>query len=229
VAGLIEALSFDLGGLMVDSTIRLPDRLTARRMRLGIFGGTFDPPHNGHLIIARAASDQLQLDRVLFAPAGVQPLKQNQRVTSAVQRATMVDLAIAGEPGFELSRIDLDRPGPHYTADLLEVASRQYPSARLWFIMGGDSLGDLLKWHAPQRLIELARLAVLWRPGFDLNWGALEAALPDLRSHLDWIDLPPIDIAAHDIQRCVREGKPIDGLVPAAVARYIAVQRLYTE
>ncbi len=198
-------------------------------MRLGILGGTFDPPHNGHLLIARAAKEQLRLDRVLFAPAGSQPLKQDQPVTPSPLRVEMVRLAIAGEPELELSRIDLDRPGPHYTVDLLEIASRQYPGAQMWFIMGGDSLGDLLKWRDPRRLIELARLAVMRRPGFDPDWRALEAALPNLRARIDWIDVPPIDIAAHDIQRRVRAGESIEGLVPAAVARYIAEKRLYDE
>ena len=196
-------------------------------MRLGILGGTFDPPHNGHLLIARAAKEQLRLDRVLFAVTGIQPLKQDQPVSPADQRADMVELAIAGEADFELSRIDLDRLGPHYTADLLRIASGVYPDAKVWFIMGGDSLVDLLRWRDPHRLIELARLAVLRRPGFEPDWTALEAALPDLRERIDWIDAPPIDIAAHDIQRRAREGESIEGLVPPAVAQYIAERGLY--
>jgi len=196
-------------------------------MRLGILGGTFDPPHNGHLLIARAAKEQLRLDRVLFAPVGIQPLKQDQPVSPADQRADMVELAIAGEADFELSRIDLDRPGPHYTADLLRIASGVYPDAKVWFIMGGDSLVDLLRWRDPHRLIELARLAVLRRPDFEPDWTALEAALPDLRERIDWIDAPPIDIAAHDIQRRTREGESIEGLAPRAVAQYIAERGLY--
>jgi len=196
-------------------------------MRLGILGGTFDPPHNGHLLIAHAAKEQLRLDRVLFAVTGIQPLKQDQPVSPADQRADMVELAIAGEADFELSRIDLDRLGPHYTADLLRIASGVYPDAKVWFIMGGDSLVDLLRWRDPHRLIELARLAVLRRPGFEPDWTALEAALPDLRERIDWIDAPPIDIAAHDIQRHAREGESIEGLVPPAVAQYIAERGLY--
>lgn len=196
-------------------------------MRLGILGGTFDPPHNGHLLIARAAQEQLRLDHVLFAPAGIQPLKQDQPVSPADQRADMVALAIAGEADFGLSRIDLDRPGPHYTADLLHIASGVYPDAKVWFIMGADSLVDLLRWRDPHRLIELARLAVLRRPGFEPDWTALEAALPDLRERIDWIEAPPIDIAAHDIQRRVRKGESIEGLTPPAVAQYIAERGLY--
>jgi nicotinate-nucleotide adenylyltransferase len=196
-------------------------------MRLGILGGTFDPPHHGHLLIARAAKAQLRLDRVLFAPAGVQPLKQDQRLSPAAARADMVERAIAGEPGFELSRIDVDRPGPHYSVELLRIASGLYPGAALWFIMGEDSLSDLLRWRDPQRLIELARLAVLQRPGYEPDWAALEAALPELRARIDWIDAPPIDIAASDIQRRARRGESIAGLVPPAVAAYIDANHLY--
>lgn len=198
-------------------------------MRLGILGGTFDPPHNAHLLIAHAAKEQLRLDLVLFAPVGVQPLKQDQPITPAAQRVEMIERAMAGEPGFALSRIDLDRPGPHYTVNLLRAAAGQYPRASLWFIAGGDALADLLKWRDPARLIELARLAVVRRRGFEPDWAALESALPDLRSRIDWIDAPPIDVAAHEIRRCVREGKSIRGLVPFAVEKYIVEQRLYLE
>lgn len=196
-------------------------------MRVGFLGGTFDPPHNGHLLIARAARDQLQLDGVLFAPAGVQPLKQDQHVSDPEQRAAMVALMIAGEERLALSRIDLDRAGPHYTVDLLNIAQREFPDAHLWFIMGGDSLRDLLKWRQPGRIIELARLAVVRRPGFEPDWPALELALPDVRLKIDWIDLSPITISASELQRRTRAGESIEGLVPDAVAQYIAEHDLY--
>ncbi len=196
-------------------------------MRIGILGGTFDPPHNGHLLLARAAKMQLHLDRVLFAPAGLQPFKQDRQVSSAEQRAEMVTLAIAGEAAFQLSRIDLDRPGPHYTVDLLRIASGVYPDMPLWFIMGGDLLIDLPRWRDPRRLIELARLAVLRRPGLAPDWAALEATLPGLWDCVDWIDMPPTDVSAHDIRRRVREGESIAGLVPPAVAQYIVEKQLY--
>src|SRR5512136_3268113 len=115
-------------------------------MNLGILGGTFDPPHFGHLRMAEAALTQLALERVLFAPAGVQPLKQDHPATAPEHRARMVELAIADEPRFALSRADLDRPGPHYTVDLLAIVQQQYPDAALWLILGEDSLGDLPRW-----------------------------------------------------------------------------------
>jgi nicotinate-nucleotide adenylyltransferase len=196
-------------------------------MHLGVFGGTFDPPHNGHLRIAHAAKEQLLLERVLFTPAGVQPLKQDQSLSPALHRAKMVELAIAQQPGFEFSRVDLERHGPHYTVDLLRIVSGIYPGAPLWFILGSDSLVDLLRWRDPQGCIDQARLAAYRRVGFEPDWDALDAALPNLRDRLDWIDAPPIDISATDIRLRVRAGRPIAGLVPPAVEVYIAEQRLY--
>jgi nicotinate-nucleotide adenylyltransferase len=196
-------------------------------MKLGILGGTFDPPHFGHLRMADAALAQLRLDKVLFVPAGVQPLRQHESHTPPRLRAQMVELAIAGCAQFELSRLDLDRPGPHYTVDLLALAHTHYPEAALWFIMGEDSLADLLRWREPARLITLARLAVLRRPGFEPDWTVLDHALPDLRQHVDWIAHAEIDIAAHTIRRRVKDGLPIEQLVPKAVADFIAEQHLY--
>jgi len=196
-------------------------------MNLGLLGGTFDPPHFGHLHIARAACEQLKLDRVLFVPAGVQPLKQGQTISPPEQRARMVELAIADEPCFALSRLDLDRPGPHYTVDLLALVHQQYPEAELWFIMGEDSLSDLLRWRDPQRLITLARFAVLQRPGYEPDWATFDTALPDLRARLDWLNHAEINISAHTIRQRVKDGLPIDQLVPEAVVAYIREQHLY--
>ena len=198
-------------------------------MNLGLLGGTFDPPHFGHLHIARAACEQLNLDRVLFVPAGVQPLKQGQIISPPAQRARLVELAIADQPCFALSRLDLDRPGPHYTVDLLALVHQQYPAAAVWFIMGEDSLSDLLRWREPQRLITLARLAVLRRPGYEPDWPTLDAALPDLRDHLDWLDHAEIDISARVIRQRVKDGLPIAEFVPEAVAAYIVTQHLYSD
>jgi nicotinate-nucleotide adenylyltransferase len=196
-------------------------------MKLGLLGGTFDPPHYGHLRMAQAALNQLQLDQVLFAPAGVQPLRQTERHTPPEQRARMVELAIASQPRFGLSRLDLDRPGPHYTVELLALAHRQYPNAALWFIMGEDSLSDLPRWRESARLMTLARLAVLRRPGYEPDWPTLEAALPDLHAHLDWLEHTEIDISASVIRQRVKDGLSIEHLVPEAVAEYIAKHQLY--
>jgi nicotinate-nucleotide adenylyltransferase len=196
-------------------------------MRIGILGGTFDPPHFGHLAMAEAALSQLKLDQVLFAPVGVQPLKQDQPASAPEHRAQMVELAIADQPRFALSRADLDRPGPHYTADLLAIIQQQYPGAELWFILGEDSLSDLLRWRDPARLIQLARLAVLRRPGRQPDWPVLDQALPDLRARLDWIEHAELDISASDIRQCVQHGLPLDALVPLKVIEFIVAQQLF--
>ena len=198
-------------------------------MRLGILGGTFDPPHFGHLRMAEAALTQLQLDQVLFAPVGVQPLKQDQRVTTPEHRARMVEMAIAGDPRFALSRADLDRPGPHYTVELLAIIQGQYPDAALWFILGEDSLGDLLRWRDPARVIQLARLAVLRRPGYEPDWATLDRALPDVRTRIDWIEHAEIDISASSIRRRIKAGQSIAPCVPARVIDYLVEQRLYVD
>jgi nicotinate-nucleotide adenylyltransferase len=196
-------------------------------MKLGILGGTFDPPHFGHLTMAEAALTQLQLDQILFAPVGVQPLKQDRFATAPDYRAHMIELAIADLPHFALSRADLDRPGPHYTVDLLTIVQQQYPDAALWFIMGEDSLSDLLRWRDPTRIIQLARLAVLRRPGYEPNWAAFDRALPDLRTRIDWIEHAEIAISASDIRQRLSEGLSVESLVPPEVLQYISDQQLY--
>ena len=139
-----------------------PDR------RLGIYGGTFDPPHLGHLVLAESAADSLQIDRVLFVPASSPPHKDRSAIRSpAEDRFRMVELAIADNPRFAVSRLDMDRPGPHYSVDLLRLVREQHPHAELFFLIGGDSLRDLPAWSRPDELITLTTLAVMRRPGFD--------------------------------------------------------------
>jgi nicotinate-nucleotide adenylyltransferase len=177
--------------------------------------------------MAAAALAQLQLDQVLFAPVGVQPLKQDRSLAAPEHRARLVELAIAGDPRFVLSRADLDRPGPHYTVDLLSIIQPQYPGAALWFILGEDSLGDLLRWRDPARIIQLARLAVLRRPDYEPDWLTLDHALPDLRARIDWIEHAEIDISASDIRQRLQAGSSIEQFVPPEVLQYILAQQLY--
>ena len=170
---------------------------------------------------------QLSLDQVLFAPVGVQPLKHGEPSSTPEQRARMVELAIADQPRFVLSRVDLDRPGPHYTVDLLAIIQAQYPGAALWFIMGEDSLGDLLRWRTPARLIQLARLAVLRRPGYEPDWTKFDKFLPGLQARLDWIEHAEINISASDIRQRVQRGQSITSIVPERVIDYLTAQHLY--
>ncbi len=195
--------------------------------RLGILGGTFDPPHFGHLRLAGAALTQLALDKVLFAPVGVQPLKQGHPATAPEHRARMIELAIADDPHFTLSRADLDRPGPHYTVDLLAIIQQQYPEAVLWFVMGEDSLSDLLRWRDPSLVIHAARLAVLRRPGYEPDWSTLDRALPGLRARIDWIEHAEIGISASDIRLRMQRGLSIASYVSAQVLDYIVAQHLF--
>jgi len=195
--------------------------------RLGILGGTFDPPHMAHLVIADQALGQLKLERVLFVPAGQQPLKHNRTTTPVELRVAMTQLAIAGNPAFELSRVDVDRPGPHYTADMLKLLREAYPGSLLYLLIGSDSLHDLLHWRDPARIVAQARLAVMRRPGFAPDMSALEVALPGIAERVEWVDAPGLDVSSSDIQRRVREGRSIRYLVPRAVESLIVEQRLY--
>jgi nicotinate-nucleotide adenylyltransferase len=196
--------------------------------RIGVLGGTFDPVHNGHLHIARELREALGLERVKWVPAGRPPHKTGQIVSSDRDRLTMLALALADSPLDEISRIDLDRTGPSYTADTLEILREQVSPATLVFLMGEDSLRDLPTWHDPERILHAAELAVAGRPGIDANLDVLTQAIPALsgRVHLAFIDEVPV--SSSDIRQRVRENRPIKGLVPAAVESYIRERGLYT-
>ncbi len=195
--------------------------------RVGILGGTFDPPHMGHLVIAQEALTQLGLAQVIFAPTRQPPHKIGNAITPIEHRVEMVRRAIAPHLQFMLSRVDVDRAGPTYTVDTLRLLREQLGPVDLYFIMGMDSLASLLTWHAPEELIRLCRLAVFNRPGFAVDLDALEAQLPGVRERVALLSAPTLDIAASDLQRRVRAGLPITHLVPEAVAAYIAEQGLY--
>ena len=198
-------------------------------MRLGILGGTFDPIHFGHLLAAEESRVALHLDRVLFAPAGDPPHKQNNSILSVAHRLAMVRLAIADNPAFAISTVDMDRAGPHYTVDMVQLLRDRWGTGpgETYFIMGGDSLSQLLTWSQPSRLIELCRLAVVARPGYRADLTELEAALPGLGHRLDWVEMPVLGISSSDLQRRVREGRSIRYQVPATVADYVTKYGLY--
>ncbi len=198
--------------------------------RLGILGGTFDPVHHGHLVAAQEARYQLDLDRVLFVPAGRPPHKPRQPITPAPHRLRMVELAIASSPYLAISRVDLDRPGPSYTVDTLELLQAEWgPDALLFFIQGADLLADILTWHQPQRLIQLCQLAVVERTGVEVDLERLEGHLPGLASRIQWVRMPGLDISSRDLRERVREERPISYLLPSAVEAYIFEQGLYRD
>lgn len=199
-------------------------------VRLGILGGTFDPIHIGHLILAEEARYQLKLDRVLLAPAADPPHKRAQGKSPAEHRVRMVELAIADNPHMALSRIDVDRPGPHYTLDLVRLLQEQYgPSAELYFLMGLDSLVDLPTWHRPVDLMQQCRLVAFSRPDADFNWTALEAALPGVRSRVDLLIMPLVQISGRDLRQRAREGRPLRYLVLPKIEQYIHEHLLYRD
>ena len=145
------------------------------RERIGLFGGTFDPPHLGHFILASEANSQLGLDRLLWTVTPDPPHKQDQTITSVEHRLAMVKLAIKDNPSFELSRVELDRPGPHYTLDTVEIIADKYPDADITPIIGGDSLRDLPTWHRPKEILYACHwVGVMRRPGEEANLEALE-------------------------------------------------------
>ena len=196
-------------------------------MRIGFFGGTFDPPHNGHLRLAYAAREQLGLDRVLWAPAGDPPHKRQQTLSPIEDRVALVQAAIADEPAFQLSRVDVDRPGPHFSADTVSLLAQQYPNDELVFLMGGDSLHDLPTWGQPEVIIRHCTLGVLRRPGAVFDLESLERALPGVTQKIKFVDVPPIGIASQDIRPRVRAGQSLAGWVPEAVAHEIAARGMY--
>ncbi|MFB0545945.1 MAG: nicotinate-nucleotide adenylyltransferase [Anaerolineae bacterium] len=199
-------------------------------MRVGVIGGTFDPIHIGHLVIAEEARGRLNLDRVVFVPAATPPHKVDNDISSVEHRLAMVELAIATNPYFFLSRVDIERSGPCYTIDTIKLLRDEWgPGVEIYFIMGQDSLVDILTWHEPQRLIRLCRLVVLSRPGYKADLEELEALLPGITPHTHILNSPELDISSSDIRQRVREGLPIKYQVPEAVEEYIYAHGLYRD
>ena len=197
-------------------------------MRVGVLGGTFDPIHIGHLVSAEEAWVELKLERVVFIPAGLPPHKLDHVMSPVEHRLAMVELAIASNPHFAVSRIDIDRFGPCYTVDTIELLRDEWgPGVKIYFIMGSDSLLDILTWHNPRRLIRLCRFAVVSRPGYQVDLDELDALLPGVASRVHMLNAPQLAISSTDIQRRVREGLPIKYQVPKAVEDYIYQHKLY--
>jgi nicotinate-nucleotide adenylyltransferase len=197
-------------------------------MRLGLFGGTFDPIHMGHLILAEACREACALDRVWFVVAGAPPHKPGDR-TSVDDRLEMVRIAIAGHPAFEVSDLETRRPGPHYSVETLEEVRRLRPDDELFFLIGADSLADLPQWRQPERIVSLATVVVVDRPGVPLD---LPSRWPDLGpSALPFrmVKIPQIGIASNDLRRRVAEDRSIRYQVPRGVEAYIDAHGLYRD
>jgi nicotinate-nucleotide adenylyltransferase len=195
---------------------------------IGVFGGTFDPPHFGHLRLAGEARRWLLLEKVLWVVTAVPPHKPDAPVAPVGVRLDMVRAALAGQVGFELSLADIDRPGPHYALGTLEWLRARDPGAEYVYIMGSDGLIDLPTWHDPVAfLAQCSRLAVLRRPGLKPDMEMLEAALPGVTDKVVWVEATLVDISASEIRRRVKADLPYRHLVPAAVADIIDRLGLY--
>ncbi|NLF00113.1 MAG: nicotinate-nucleotide adenylyltransferase [Anaerolineales bacterium] len=195
--------------------------------RLGVLGGTFDPPHYAHLALAENSRVQLELDLVLFVPAGHPPHKLVEPPSPVHKRVAMVEAAIADNPAFILSRVDVERPGPHFTVRTLSLIHDEYPQAELFFIIGEDSLAEFHKWRDPAGIVRLARLAVMRRPGWQADVERLEQGVPEVCGRVSWLDVPLLDISSTELRRRVRQGLPIRYLVPPSVDACVHTHRLY--
>jgi nicotinate-nucleotide adenylyltransferase len=197
-------------------------------MRLGLFGGTFDPIHLGHLILAEQCRESCGLDVVWFVVAGEPPHKRWER-TSVVDRLEMARIAVAGHPAFAVSEIEATRPGPHYSVETLESVHRERPDDELYFLIGADSLNDLPSWRNPGRITELATIVVVNRPGMEQVDPAQAPSFGPGSHAILSVSIPPIGIASNDLRRRVAQGKTIRYMVPRGVQAYIEAQGLYRD
>lgn len=198
-----------------------------RFTKIGLLGGTFDPPHFGHLSLAKSAKEQLGLDRVLFLPVGQPVHKADAAITAEAHRLAMLALALQDEPSYAIDLTDVHREPPHPTYSLLPLMQAAYPGAALWLILGADSLRDLHTWRNPQRIIDSCRLAVMPRPGVTLSWDQLTALFPGIKTAVDMLAGPASSVSSTEIRRRLRDGEEVDPLLPTAVLSYISEHRLY--
>ncbi len=200
-------------------------------MRIGIFGGTFDPPHLGHLILAAEARYQLRLDKLLFILTPDPPHKLDRKISAVTHRLDMLQAALDDEPAFELSRVELDRPGPHYAVDTMRLLREEYPEEKLIYLMGGDSLHELpINWHQPAEFLEVCdSVGVMRRPEDKIDLDSLEAKLPGLSAKVEFMNAPLLEIASRQIRRRAAEGRPYRLYLPPAVYKIIQEQELYQE
>lgn len=197
-------------------------------MRIGVFGGTFDPIHLGHLSAAQDAASLLGLDRVLFVPNRVPPHKRHRPVSDVADRVTMVDLAIADNQLFAVSLLELEREGPSYTLDTLRELRKQLPGSDIVFLVGCDAVPALPTWNRPDELLKEFEIVVMERPtGRSVDWETVETRFPGIRDRLQVIPVAQLEISSDDIRTRVREQRPIRYLVPAAVERYVSEHGLY--
>lgn len=201
-------------------------------MRIGIFGGTFDPVHVGHLVLAEQCREQCRLDEVWFVPAALPPHKLDVVISPAKNRVEMIEFAIAGNPQFKVCPIELDRAGPSYTVMTLEQLRAEDPTRELFLLVGADSIREMPTWRQPQRILELATIVAVNR-GRDLQADqvtqrqVIQSFGAGAAERIEFVEMPAIDISASDIRRRVSEGRSLRYLVPRAVEMYLREQGIY--
>ena len=191
-------------------------------MRLGVFGGAFDPVHTGHLVLASECRQQLALDAVWLVPSGSPPHKDPGGLADAGTRVEMLELATAGDPGLVVSRIEIDREGVSYTVDTLETIAASDPGCELFLLLGADSVADLANWYQPERICELARIVAV-------NRGGTTSKTAVTGCRIEEVTMPAIDVSSRDIRHRIRQGRSIRHLVPRAVEAYLAEHAVYDD
>jgi nicotinate-nucleotide adenylyltransferase len=196
-----------------------------KKLRIGIMGGTFDPIHYGHLVTAEEALVQFNLDKVVFMPTGNPVRKTHRKVTPAEHRYLMTVIATASNPDFEVSRMEVDRPGPTYTVDtMLALRQELGPDTDLYFITGADAVWEILTWKDSEALVGVCSFIAATRPGYDLSRFSRDDAE---RMRVEFMEVPALAISSTDIRRRVAERRPIRYLLPEAVAAYVRKNGLY--
>jgi nicotinate-nucleotide adenylyltransferase len=204
--------------------------LTTPSRRIGIFGGSFNPLHQGHLIVAEFAAETIGLDKVLFAPMVHPPHRDGNALLPIEHRLSMIQMAIEGNARFELTLVDVERLGPHYSVDTVQIIKRLYPGSQLYFVMGGDSFKSFPKWHQPGEIVKHCHLAVMRRPSHKpVEPDMHESVMPGLHEKVCMIEAPPIGISATRIREQLAIGKSVRYLLPDSVLDYIHDNHLYQE
>lgn len=195
---------------------------------IGIFGGTFDPPHVGHLILAAEAKEQLGLDRLLWVLTPDPPHKQERRISPLEDRLALLHAALEDNADFEISRVDMDRPSPHYAVETVHLLRDTYPNSSLIYMMGEDSLRDLHSWYAPEAFVRAVdRIGVMRRPGNAADLTDVESVLPGISAKLSWVEAPLVDISGSEIRRRAAAGRTFRYFVLPVVYELIVARRLY--
>lgn len=232
---LYDACTSTTIGLPVQCQSRGPhlkaNPITSSATRLGIFGGTFDPVHYGHLLLAEQCREHCALDEVWFLPSGSPPHKQGAEITPGKQRFEMLELAIAGHAVFSVNDLELRRSGPTFTVDTLQSIHENSETAgrELFFLIGADSLSDLVTWREPKRIAQLATIVAVNRGGDPLpDLGSIRDAIgPDVADRIQIVEIPGNDVSSTDIRQRVRDGRSIRFMTPRAVEVFIEQHGLY--